>query len=355
MDLLADGIEPGPVTRVDIETAAERIMGRVRRTPVQELGPFALGGIPGELVLKLELLQYTGSFKPREPSTGCWPAEVGEDGVIAASGGNFGLAVAFAAHELEHRAEIFVPETSPKIKIDRIRALGAEVTVVPGYYADAATACEERALRELGACSCTRTTSSRWWPARARSRWSCPSSAPAPTRSSSPSAAAASWPASLPGTRTTPGWSASSPSAARRCRRRSRPAVPSTSRSAGVAADSLGARRAGDLAHEICDRFLHRMVTVPDEAIVDAQKRLWHDVHLVAEPGAAAALAALLCGAYDPEPDERVVVVVVCGANTDPRPWPELPGRRGRQPSRRSLGQRGLAHALCPVRARSCV
>ena len=66
--------------------------------------------------------------------------------MIAASGGNFGLAVAFAAHELEHRAEIFVPETSPKVKIDRIRALGAEVIVVPGYYADAAAACEERAL-----------------------------------------------------------------------------------------------------------------------------------------------------------------------------------------------------------------
>src|SRR5258705_13377330 len=97
MDLLADGIEPGPVTRFDIETAAERIMGRIRRTPVQELGPFALGGIPGELVLKLELLQFTGSFKPRGAFNRMLAAEGDETGVIAASGGDFRLAVAFAA------------------------------------------------------------------------------------------------------------------------------------------------------------------------------------------------------------------------------------------------------------------
>jgi threonine dehydratase len=316
MDLLADGIEPGPVTRVDIETAAERIMGRVRRTPVQELGPFALGGIPGELVLKLELLQYTGSFKPRGAFNRMLAAEVDDTGVIAASGGNFGLAVAFAAHELEHRAEIFVPQTSPAVKIDRIRALGAEVTVVPGYYADAAAACEERALETAalfmhpydqfdvvaGQGTIGMELSEQ-----------CPGADTVIVAVGGGGlvAGVAAWYAN--DTRVVGVEPQTSPtlSAALAAGR------PVDVEVAGVAADSLGARRAGMLAYEICDRFLHRMVTVPDEAIVDAQKRLWHDVHLVAEPGAAAGLAALLCGAYDPEPDERVVVIV-CGANTDP-------------------------------------
>jgi threonine dehydratase len=316
MDLLADGIEPGPVTRVDIETAAERIMGRVRRTPVQELGPFALGGIPGELVLKLELLQYTGSFKPRGAFSRMLAGDVGEAGVIAASGGNFGLAVAFAARELEHRAEIFVPETSPAVKIDRIRALGAEVTVVPGYYADAATACEERA-RESAALFMhpydqVEVVAGQGTIAMELSE-QCPGADTVVVAVGGGGliAGIAAWYAN--GTRVVGVEPELSPtmSAALAAGR------PVDVEVAGVAADSLGARRAGDIAHEICDRFVHQVVTVPDEAIIDAQKRLWHDVHLVAEPGAAAALAALLCGAYDPEPDERVVVVV-CGANTDP-------------------------------------
>jgi threonine dehydratase len=316
MDLLADGIEPGPVTRVDIETAAERIMGRVRRTPVQELGPFALGGIPGELVLKLELLQYTGSFKPRGAFNRMLAAEVDEAGVIAASGGNFGLAVAFAAHELEHRAEIFVPETSPSVKIDRIRALGAEVTVVPGYYADAATACEERALESsalfMHPYDQFEVVAGQGTIAMELSE-QCPGADTVVVAVGGGGLVAgiAAWYAN--DTRVVGVEPERSPtmSAALAAGR------PVDVEVAGVAADSLGARRAGDIAHEICDRFLDAMVTVPDEAIVDAQRRLWHDVHLVAEPGAAAALAALLCGAYDPEPDERVVVVV-CGANTDP-------------------------------------
>jgi threonine dehydratase len=316
MDLLADGIEPGPVTRVDIETAAERIMGRVRRTPVQELGPFALGGIPGELVLKLELLQYTGSFKPRGAFNRMLAAEVDEAGVIAASGGNFGLAVAFAAHELEHRAEIFVPETSPSLTIDRIRALSAEVTVVPGYYADAATACEERALDSsalfMHGYDQFEVVAGQGTIAMELSE-QCPGADTVVVAVGGGGLVAgiAAWYANdarVVGVEPERSPTMSAALAAGR---------PVDVDVAGVAADSLGARRAGDIAHEICDRFLHRMVTVPDEAIVDAQKRLWHDVHLVAEPGAAAALAALLCGAYDPEPDERVVVVV-CGANTDP-------------------------------------
>ena len=316
MDLLAPGIEPGPVTRFDVETANERILGRVRRTPVQELGPFALGGIPGELVLKLELLQYTGSFKPRGAFNRMLSGDVGPEGVIAASGGNFGLAVAFAARELGHRAEIFVPQTSPDVKIERILALGAEVTVVPGFYADAALACEERALST---------------PAMFMHPYDQPSvvagqgTVGMELSDQCPGAdtvlvavggggliaGIAAWfagdvrvigvePATCP--------TLSSALAA---------GGPVEVEVGGLAADSLGAARAGAIAYEIAARFVDRVVTVPDETIADAQRRLWHDVHLVAEPGAAAGLAALLCGAYDPELDERVVVVI-CGANTDP-------------------------------------
>jgi threonine dehydratase len=316
MDLLAPGIEPGPVTRFDVETANERILGRVRRTPVQELGPFSLGGIPGELVLKLELLQYTGSFKPRGAFNRILSGDVGSEGVIAASGGNFGLAVAFAARELGHRAEIFVPETSPDVKIDRIRALGAEVTVVPGYYAQAAMACEEHAMdtpalfmhpydqpavvagqgtigMELSEqCPGADTVLvavggggliggiAAWFAGDVRVVGVEPETCPTLS-----AALAAGGPVDV--------------------------------EVGGVAADALGAARAGTIAYELASRFVDRVLTVPDETITDAQRRLWHDVHLVAEPGAAAALAALLCGAYDPEPDERVIVVI-CGANADP-------------------------------------
>jgi threonine dehydratase len=313
---MAPGMEPGPVTRIDIEDANDRILGRVRRTPVQELGPFALGGVPGELILKLELLQYTGSFKPRGAFNKMLASSVGDTGVIAASGGNFGLAVAFAAHELGHPAEIYVPDSSPVVKIDRIRALGAQVTVIPGYYADAAEACRIRA-DETGAlfmhpfdqmevvagqgtigleladqCPGADTVLvsvgggglvagiAAWFAGSARVIGVEPSASPTLS-----AALAAGRPVDVP--------------------------------VSGVAADSLGARRAGDIAYAIASRFVDRVVTVPDDAIVDAQRRLWSDVHLIAEPGAAAALGALLSGAYDPEPDERVVVVI-CGANTDP-------------------------------------
>ncbi|MGZ4148202.1 MAG: pyridoxal-phosphate dependent enzyme [Actinomycetota bacterium] len=137
------------VDREAVLAARERIGGRVRRTPVLEPGPGAFG-LDTPVVLKLELLQHTGSFKPRGAFNRMLAAEVPASGVIAASGGNFGLGVAYAARELGHAAEVFVPETSPPVKAERIRAQGAEVRLIPGYYADALEACERRAA-EAGA------------------------------------------------------------------------------------------------------------------------------------------------------------------------------------------------------------
>ena len=137
------------IGRGDIETADDRIRPYVRRTPVLELGPGAFD-LACRITLKLELMQHTGSFKPRGAFNKILSSDVPESGVIAASGGNFGLAVAYAARTLGHRAEIFVPSTSPGLKAERIRSLGAEVRIVEGYYDEALEASRGRA-EETGA------------------------------------------------------------------------------------------------------------------------------------------------------------------------------------------------------------
>src|SRR4029077_304445 len=121
----------------------DRIRGHIRTTPVVETGAGSFG-IDTPLTLKLELLQHTGSFKPRGAFNKVLASDVPDAGVIAASGGNFGFAVAYAARTLGHRAEIFVPDTSPAAKIDRIREQGPAVHVVPGYYPEASAAASAR-------------------------------------------------------------------------------------------------------------------------------------------------------------------------------------------------------------------
>src|SRR5712691_9918308 len=122
------------VDRDDIAAARERIATHVRTTPVLPMEPGAFGLDPRvRVTLKLELLQHTGSFKPRGAFSKMVASDVPPVGIVAASGGNFGLAVAYAARELSHHAEIFVPSTSPAAKIDPIRSQGADVHVVDGY------------------------------------------------------------------------------------------------------------------------------------------------------------------------------------------------------------------------------
>ncbi|HEY7401274.1 MAG TPA: threonine/serine dehydratase [Actinomycetota bacterium] len=316
MNVLAPGMEPPSITRFDVETAAERILGRVRKTPVQDLGPFALGGVPGELVLKLELLQYTGSFKPRGAFNRMLSADVDETGVLAASGGNFGLAVAFAAHQLGHRAEIFVPDTSPAVKIARIREYGADVHVVPGYYADAAAACEERAM-EIGALFMHPYDQ----PEVVAGQGTIGLELSEQTQAIDTVLVAVGGGGLIAGIAA---WFANDvrvvgvePERCPTLTSALAAGMPVDVEVGGVAADALGAARLGTISFEIAQRFVERVVTVTDEAIVEARRRLWDEVHLVAEPGAAAPVAALLSHAYAPDPDERVVAVI-CGANTDP-------------------------------------
>jgi threonine dehydratase len=303
------------VSIADIEAARQRIVGRVRRTPLLDLEPRAFG-VAARLSLKLEQLQHTGSFKSRGAFNRMLALEVPPAGVIAASGGNFGIAVAYAARELGHRAEIHVPETSPATKIDRLRSLGADVHMVPGYYPDALAACEARA-ESSGALFMHAFDQ--------------------PEVVAGAGTIAAELDEEAPGFSTVvvavggggliagiAAWFAGrvrvigvEPRACSALHAALEAGAPVDVEVGGVAADGLGAGRAGTIAFGIARRFVDRVVLVEDAAILDAQRRLWDGVRVVAEPGAATALAGLTAGAYVPRPDEHVVVVV-CGANTDP-------------------------------------
>jgi threonine dehydratase len=298
----------------EIVAARERIGKFVRRTPVLELEPGAFG-LGGRVILKLELVQHTGSFEARGAFNKVLASEVPSAGVIAASGGNFGLAVAYAAHTLGHRAEIFVPSNSPKVKAERIRSLGAEVRVIDGYYDEALDASRGRAEETdalvmhaydqpeivagqgtIGAELSEQVPDAdtvlvaiggggliggigAWFEGRTRVIGVEPE-----TSTCMSSALAAGEPVDV----------------AYR----------------GYASDSLGTKRAGDIAFAVVSKFVERVVLVSDDAIRDAQQRLWNEVRIFAEPGGAAALAALLSDAYPAQPDEHVVVLV-CGANGD--------------------------------------
>jgi threonine dehydratase len=296
----------------DISAAAERIVGRVRRTPVLELGELRGASV----VAKLELLQHTGSFKPRGAFNKLLSSDVPPAGVMAASGGNFGLAVAYAAREVGVPAEIFMPTTSPQSKIARVRAQGAGVTVVDGYYAEAQAALDERAdgtgallmhpfdqpeviagqgtigveldeqvpdldtvLVAIGGGGLIAGMAA-WFARKVRVIGVEPELSQAMT-----AALAAG--------------------------------EPVTVDVGGVAADSLGSARVGDHTFPIVRDQVDRVVLVEDDTIRDAQRAIWEDVHVIAEPGGAAAFAALRSGAYQPESGERVCVLV-CGANCDP-------------------------------------
>jgi threonine dehydratase len=302
------------IGRSGIEAANRRIRPYVRRTPALELEPGALD-LACRVTLKLELMQHTGSFKPRGAFNKILSSDVPNAGVIAASGGNFGLAVAFAARTLGHRAEVFVPSNSPKVKADRIRALGADVTVVEGWYDEALEVSRGRA-EETGALVMHAYDQPEVVAGQGTIGLELAEQVP-----DADTVLVAIGGGGLIGG--VAGWYEG--------RTRVVGVEPETSRSmtaalgagepvdveyGGYAADSLGTRRAGEIAFAIVSKHVERVVLVPGEAIKDAQRRLWHEVRVFAEPGGAAALAALLAKAHAPEPDEHVVVLL-CGANGD--------------------------------------
>ncbi len=298
-------------SREEIAGARERIAPFVRRTPVIALAR------PGyELVLKLELLQHTGSFKPRGAFNEMLSAPVPEAGVIAASGGNFGLAVAYAASRLDHRVEIIVPETSPEAKIRRVREQGAKVTVVPGFYAEASEVSLARAT-ETGA----RVLHAFDQPAVVAGQGTLGAEIEEEVPDADTVLVAVGGGGLIGGVAS---WFRGDvrvvgvePSRCATMTAALEAGEPVDGQVGGVAADSLGAARVGDIAHAAVRDHVDRVVLVEDDAIVQAQRWFWDELRLVVEPGGAAATAALHTGAYRPAAGEQIVSLV-CGANCDP-------------------------------------
>ena len=286
------------------------------------LEPVALG-LGAHLTLKLELFQHTGSFKPRGTFNRLLLAEIPEAGVITASGGNHGQALAHAARVLGIRAEIFVPAGSPPLKAERIRAQGVDVTVTGEYYDDAMEACLQRAAT-TGALLIHPYDHPHTVAGAATLGMELMGQAPdldtvlVAAGGGGLAAGVAVWYQGDIRVITVEPESCASWASARAA------GTPVEVEVGGIAADSLGARRIGEVPFEAGNRFVADSVLVPDEAILKAQWLLWDGLRILAEPGGAASLAALVSGRYAPEDGERVGVIV-CGGNTGE--LPEAPSR----------------------------
>lgn len=303
--------------RADIEAASRRVAPHVRRTPVLEVAAGTFG-VEAPIALKLELLQVTGSFKPRGAFNRMLTADVGDAGVVAASGGNFGLAVGHAARELGHHAEIFVPSSSPAAKIDRVRATSADVTVIEGLYDDASVAASERHVQS-GAVLLHPFDQPAVVTGQGTIGLELSDQVPdvdtvlVSVGGGGLIGGVASWFAG------DVRMVAVEPETSRCLGAALGSGAPVDVPVGGIAADSLGVRRVGEIAFEVASRYVDRCVTVTDDDILMAQRAIWHELHQLAEPGGAAALGALMAGAYRPEPGERIVVLV-CGSNGDLAP-----------------------------------
>ena len=308
------------VTRHSIRAAAGRIAPHIRRTPLLRLAGADLG-LPHAVTLKLELLQASGSFKPRGAfntmlSTGL-SAPLPAAGVIAASGGNHGAAVAYAARALGVRAEIFVPEITGPAKRARIEGYGARLVVGGAAYDEARRASEVRAA-ETGALQVHAYDQDTVLAGQGTVALEFAEDAPdlthvlVATGGGGLIGGMAAWYAGS-GTQVISVEPEGCPTLATALRA-GRP-VPAPV--GGLAADSLGARQVGTLMFAVAQRHVAQAVLVPDAAIRAAQRLLWEAARLVAEPGGATALAALLCGAWTAPAGARVGVLV-CGGNCDP-------------------------------------
>jgi threonine dehydratase len=307
--------DPQPtVTLDDIRQAAARIVTRTRRTPSVDTGDGTFG-LAHSLSLKLEMLQHTGSFKARGAFNRLLSSELPAVGVIAASGGNHGLAVAFAARSLGVRAEVFVPESSAPLKVARLRELGATVRVTGDFYADAYAASLDRQA-QTGALSIHAYDD----PAVVAGQGTVGLEILTDDERVDTVLVAVGGGGLIAGVATALrrrarviGVETEGTPAMREAMSAGHPVDVTVS---GVAVDSLGARRLGDLGFAMCVSEQVRSLLVSDEAVLAARRLLWSELRIAAEPGGAVALAALVSGAYVAAPYERVSVIV-CGGNTD--------------------------------------
>ena len=297
------------ISRDDIDAAADRIAGHVRRTPVVELS--------SGLWLKLELVQHTGSFKPRGMFNRVLASEVPRAGLTVASGGNAGLAVASGGRQLGHPVEVFVPEATPAVKVDRLRDYGAQVRTGGADYAEALVASESHAAGSgalfVHAYDQPEVVAGQGTLGRELADQVPDADAVlVSVGGGGLIGGVAAWFAGSVRVVGVEPFGCPTLHAARSA------GEPVDVKTEGVARDSLGAHRLGAIAWEhAAAGHISDALLVDDDAIVDARRWLWQEARLATEPGTAAAVAALRCGAYQPSRGETVVVVI-CGANADP-------------------------------------
>lgn len=301
-----------PVSRADINAAAARIAGHVHVTPVMRSDAF---GVP--LQFKLEHTQVTGSFKARGAFNSVLTSDIPPAGIVAASGGNHGAAVAHAATTLGHAAHIYVPEFAGPAKIDVIRQTGATLHIVEGAYADAAAAAKAH-QKDTGALDIHPYDA----PATLAGQGTCFKEWEAQGLDADTIIIAIGGGGLIGGAlswfegRKVIGVESTTTNAMHAALQHG----PETDvEVSGLCANALGAKRIGRLSYDLAKANDLDVLLLPDAAIAHAQKLLWQNLRQLVEPAGAAALAAITSGAYTPAKGERVAVLL-CGANPAPIP-----------------------------------
>ncbi|MCC2613425.1 threonine/serine dehydratase [Neorhizobium petrolearium] len=303
-----------PVTPERIAETEKLIRPHIRHTPVMrvDMRDFGAGALPVDL--KLELLQHSGSFKARGAFSSLLTRDVPPAGVVAASGGNHGAAVAYAAMRLGVPATIFVPSVTSPAKAERIRSYGAELVIGGDRYADALAA-SETYVAESGALAVHAYDQVETLLGQGTLGKEIEDDLPEMTTllvavgGGGLIGGVASW------FRGRVKIVAVESDGAPTLHEAFKAGRPVDAPAGGIAADSLAPRQVGQLMFPIAQKYVEPPVLVSDDAILAAQKALWAGARVVAEPGGAAAFAALLSGKYVPGLDERVCVLV-CGSNT---------------------------------------
>jgi threonine dehydratase len=303
-----------PITRERITATETAIRCYVRRTPILTTDSSDFGLAPGALTFKLEMLQHSGSFKARGAFANLLLRKTPAAGVVAASGGNHGAAVAYAARRLGVPATIFVPDITSPAKIELIRNCGANLVIAGSLYADALAASQAH-IEKTGAMPIHAFDQVETLLGQGTVGLELEEDAPeidtllVAVGGGGLIGGIAAWYEGRIGIVAVEPETAPTLHAALAAGR------PVDAPAGGIAADSLAPRRVGELTFAIARTNVTEVVLVTDDAIRQAQEALWSRLRIVAEPGGAAAFAALLSGRYRPSPGERVAVVI-CGGNT---------------------------------------
>ena len=300
----------------DIRAAHARIKPHIRRTPVIRTDAADFGvTLRRPLTFKLEFLQHTGTFKPRGAFNNLLSRAAAAAGVAAASGGNHGAAVAYAAQRLGHKATIFVPDVSAPVKIARIKSYGADVRVGGARYADALDACNAF-IQTSGALSVHAYDAAETIAGQGSVglEWNEDAAELDTVLVAVGGGGLIAGIAAWYGKRVKV--VGVEPEGSRCLHASLEAGRPVDVTVESIAADSLGARNTGPLVYDIARQNVDHVALVPDDAIVEAQRLLWARLRIAAEPGGAAALAALTAQKYQPRADEKVGVLL-CGANVD--------------------------------------